>query len=206
MYLMNKPAGAESPRKRILTDDEIRTLWPMFSKVSQNQGDLFKLQLLTACRSGELMRMRWDDIKDNILTIRNTKSGNDFLVPLSPQMLKILDARPKISEWVFPSSKKGHAKCLKSTRVKLQKATGITGWTNHDLRRTARTLMSQLQIKQHIRERVLNHSQGGIVGVYDLHDYLQEKSDALDKLGKKINSILGIRQRTKIIQLRQMNE
>ena len=52
--------------------------------------------------------------------------------------------------------------------------------------------MSRLQIKQHVRERVLNHSQGGIVGVYDQYDYLNEKADALDKLGREIYRILGI--------------
>lgn len=45
--------------------------------------------------------------------------------------------------------------------------------------------MSRLNIKQHIRGRVLNHTQGGVVGVYDQNDYLYEKADALNKLGKE---------------------
>lgn len=205
MYMMDKPGGSEAPRKRILREEEIETLWPMFSEVSANQGDLFKLQLLTAARSGELMKMRWEDINDGVLTIHDTKAGNDFLVPLSPQVQEILSGRPKVSEWVFPAnSKTGHAMCTKSTRLKVQKATGVVEWTNHDLRRTARTLMSQLQIKQHIRERVLNHSQGGVVGVYDLHDYLQEKADALNKLGRRIDSIIGVKSESpKIVQMKQ---
>ena len=51
--------------------------------------------------------------------------------------------------------------------------------------------MSRLNIKQHIRERVLNHTQGGVVGVYDQHDYLHEKADALNKLGEEIDRILA---------------
>lgn len=205
MYMMDKPGGSEAPRKRILVEEEIKTLWPVFSEVSANQGDLFKLQLLTAARSGELMKMRWEDIKCDVLTLHDTKAGNDFLVPLSPQVQEILSGRPKVSEWVFPAnSKTGHAMCTKSTRLKVQKATGVVEWTNHDLRRTARTLMSQLQIKQHIRERVLNHSQGGVVGVYDQHDYLREKSDALNKLGRKIDSIIGVKSRSqKVVKMKQ---
>lgn len=51
--------------------------------------------------------------------------------------------------------------------------------------------MSKLQIKQHVRERVLNHSQGGIAGVYDQYDYLNEKANALNKLGREIDRIIS---------------
>ena len=150
------------------------------------------------------MRMKWDDIEDGVWIQRDTKTGNDFLVPLSPQALEIISARVQVSEWVFPS-RTGHAKCTSSTRNRIQQKTSITGWTNHDLRRTARTLMSRLQIKQHIRERVLNHSQGGIIGVYDQHDYLLEKADALEKLGREIDRIIGTKVKSqKIVKLRRV--
>lgn len=197
MFKMAKPGGSEQPRKRVLLDEEIKILWPMFSQ-SSNQGDLFKLQLLTAARSGELMQIKWDDIKDDVLVLRRTKAGNSFLIPLSPQAIKILSARPKLSEWIFPSNSAiGHTICVKSTRNRIQskcvkEGLEIDEWTNHDLRRTARTIMSRLQIKNHIRERVMNHSQGGVAGVYDLHDYLDEKKDALQKLGQEIDYIVGV--------------
>lgn len=99
------------------------------------------------------------------------------------------------SAYVFPSnyntSKGGHTTTTKKARDAVQAASGVTGWTAHDLRRTARTIMSRLQIKQHVRERVLNHSQQGVVGVYDQYDYLQEKADALDKLEREIMQIIG---------------
>ncbi len=62
--------------------------------------------------------------------------------------------------------------------------------------------MSRLKIKQHVRERVLNHSQGGIVGVYDQYDYLPEKAAALDKLGREIYRIVGLKTDGKVFQMR----
>jgi integrase len=141
-------------------------------------------------------------------------NGVTHIVPLSEQVLAILRGRDRKTEWVFPSAYNqtkgaavtGHAKATKNARWKAQRGSGITGWTAHDLRRTARTIMSRLSIKHHIRERVLNHSQGGIVGVYDQHDYLQEKTDAMNKLGREIYRIIGIgTEKAKITKLQVVN-
>ena len=158
------------------------------------------------------MAMKWSDLDLNKAVWRLTENKTDsiHLVPLSDQVSTILKARKEgvgytkkqawmtQSEFVFPSrynkakgAKTGHSTNTKNARAKIKKESGITEWTSHDLRRTARTIMSRLKIKHHVRERVLNHSQGGIVGVYDQFDYLQEKRDALDKLGREIYRIVG---------------
>ncbi len=204
MQWLSKPGGSEPPRKRYLSDEEIKTLWPYFDKLRSNPRDILKLGLLTAQRPGEIMSMRWEDIEfeNEIWRQNDTKNGSTNLVPLSPQVKSILLARKPEDignvEWVFPSNYncckgavEGRAKSTKDARKDLQELSGITGWTAHDLRRTARTIMSRLQIKQHIRERVLNHAQGGVVGVYDQYDYLQEKADALNKLADEIDRILN---------------
>lgn len=215
MQWLDKPGGSEPPRKRVLTDDEIRVLWPCFDIVRPNPRDILKLGLLTAQRPGEILSMHWSNIDlDKALWKQdNTKNGSTNLVPLSPQVMNILVARKPNdgSElgWVFPSAynrtrgaTQGRAKSTKDARKKLKQLSGIEDWTAHDLRRTARTIMSRLRIKQHIRERVLNHAQGGIQGVYDQHDYLQEKTDALNKLGREIDRILGVETKAKIIELK----
>lgn len=223
MQWLDRPGGSEPARKRALSNDEIRTLWPFFNQLQPNPRDILKIGLLTAQRPGEIMRMEWKDIdlRKSSWIIRNTKTGNDHLVPLSPQVQKILEDRQngtgytkkqlwmKDSEFVFPSRynvkngvSNGHAKSTKEARKKLKVDSGVTDWTAHDLRRTARTIMSRLNIKNHIRERVLNHAQGGIQGVYDQYDYLQEKTDALNKLAREINRVLGIEIKGKIIELK----
>jgi len=212
---LDKPGGEEPPRKRILTDDEINFLWTYFDKLCPNPRDILKLGLLTAQRSGEIMSMKWDDVDMDAAIWRQETNKTDtiHLVPLSPQVMEILSSRERKTKWVFPSvynrakgANAGHAKTTKNARRKVQEDSGITGWTGHDLRRTARTIMSRLRIKHHIRERVLNHSQGGIVGVYDQHDYLQEKADAMNKLGREIYRIIGIgTEKAKITKLQVVN-
>lgn len=223
LHWIDKPGGTEEPRRRFLSDDEIKALWPHFDKLRPNPRDILKLGLLTAQRPGEILSMRWADIDldAGIWTLEDTKTRNDHIVPLSPQVKSILEDRKngvgysrktlwmKDAEFVFPSkyniekgALSGHATSTKEARRKIQQESGVTGWTAHDLRRTARTIMSRLKIKHHVRERVLNHAQGGIQGVYDRYDYLQEKTDALNKLANEIDRIRGIAKEAKIIELK----
>ena len=200
---IEKPGGTEASRKRVLTDGEIHTLWPCFDQLRPNPRDLLKLGLLTAQRPGEIASMRWEDIDiaEKTWTQHNTKNGSTHLTPLARRAYEIIEARweGQTSGWVFPSAynrsrgaAEGRSICTKRARLKVQRESGTTGWTAHDLRRTARTIMSRLRIDQHIRERVLNHSQSGVVGVYDQYDYLDEKRDALNKLDRELRRILSV--------------
>jgi integrase len=63
-------------------------------------------------------------------------------------------------------------------------------WTFHDLRRTARSLLSRAGIANDIAERVLGHVIPGVRGVYDRYEYRDEKKDALERLGAMVERIL----------------
>jgi integrase len=64
-------------------------------------------------------------------------------------------------------------------------------WVIHDLRRTARSLMSRARIKPHISERVLGHAIVGVESVYDRHSYSDEKAEALEALAALVDRILN---------------
>jgi integrase len=66
----------------------------------------------------------------------------------------------------------------------------MRGWVLHDLRRTARSLMSRAGVPREHAERVLGHVIGGIEQVYDRHQYKTEKGAALAKLAALIDSIV----------------
>ena len=63
-------------------------------------------------------------------------------------------------------------------------------WVIHDLRRTARSLMSKASVRADIAERVLGHAIPGVEGVYDRHGYRDEKADALRRLAALVDTIL----------------
>ena len=67
----------------------------------------------------------------------------------------------------------------------------MPGWVIHDLRRTARSLMSRAGVRPDIAERVLGHAIAGVEGVYDRHSYREEKADALQRLAALVETIVN---------------
>ena len=63
-------------------------------------------------------------------------------------------------------------------------------WVVHDLRRTARSLMSRAAVPRDHAERVLGHVMPGVEGVYDRHSYQTEKGEALAKLANLVAKIV----------------
>jgi integrase len=67
---------------------------------------------------------------------------------------------------------------------------GVDGWTLHDLRRTARSLMARAGVPTDHAERVLGHARGVIEETYNVHDYRDEMGNALAKLARLIEQIV----------------
>jgi hypothetical protein len=78
----------------------------------------------------------------------------------------------------------------------------MPGWTIHDLRRTARSLLSRVGVSRDHAERVLGHVIGGVEGVYDRHAYFDEKAAALDMLAKLIDRIVNPPEATNVVPLK----
>jgi integrase len=196
-------------RTRVLSDDEIRLIWPLLDKAG-TFGAIVKTLLLTAQRRDEVAHLNRKEIdKDGIWTIPaeryKTKKPNH--VPLSKVALDIIHAQPKLDncDYVFPSRAgtsfsgfgKPKASLDKAVLAKLkehakdaEKVEQLPNWTLHDLRRTAKTLMARAGVRPDISERVLGHVIAGVEGTYDRYSYAEEKRDALEKLGAMIDQIL----------------
>jgi integrase len=200
----------ERARTRVLSDDEIRLLWPALGEAG-TFGALTKTLLLTAQRRDEVAHMSRKEIdSEGIWTIpaERYKSKRPNFVPLSKPALNVIAAQPKQDEcdYVFPSRAKTPYSGFGKSKAKLDKAAlaamkkqakkgakvgPIQNWTLHDLRRTAKTLMARAGVRPDISERVLGHVIAGVEGTYDRHSYANEKRDALEKLAEMIERILN---------------
>jgi integrase len=188
---MSRVPKGEGRRKRILADDEIRAIW----RVPGQYGDFVRLALLTAQRREKLIRLRWDDIDGGVWTIRTEarEKGNPGKVTLPKIAVDIIRAQPRFvgNPYVFagrnesPTARFGAGQ-YKST---FDQASGVNDWRVHDLRRTARSLMSRAGVQTEIAERVLGHAQGELIEIYDRHDYQNEMAGALERLAALIEKI-----------------
>jgi integrase len=178
--------AGEQSRSRILSDDEIRALWSATGLF----GSLVRFLLLTATRRNEAAHARWSEIDGNDWTIpgKRYKTGIDHLIPLSKMALAQLP-QPN-GEFVF--SLTGKAPFWGFTRYKLEidAETGLSDWVLHDLRRTARSLLSRAGISPDVAERCLGHVIPGVRKVYDRHEYRQEKLLAFEALAALIERIV----------------
>ena len=200
----------ERARTRILSDDEIRILWPVLDEAG-TFGALAKTLLLTAQRRDEVAHMQHNEIgREGIWAIpgERYKTKRPNFVPLSKAALAVIGARPKHEDcdYVFPSRAKTPYSGFGKSKAKLDKAVfavmkkqarkgakvePMPNWTLHDLRRTAKTLMVRAGVRPDISERVLGHVIAGVEGTYDRHSYENEKRDALEKLAEMVERILN---------------
>jgi integrase len=186
---MNRASG--TARERVLTDDEIRRLWvsdvPLWS-------DFARLLLLTAARRTELAEMEWSEVKDGVWTIpaERIKGEREFTPPLSRAAQKILASIPTLDgcDYVFTTDGIGPITGYTAGKAKLDTASGVTAWTFHDLRRTARTLLSRAGVDSDTSERCLGHVIGGVRGIYDRHKYQEEMRVAFERLATMVDQIL----------------
>jgi integrase len=194
---MAKPKS--NARDRVLTDEEIRVVW-----FAADQTGVFGLYvrflLLTAARRNEAARMSRAEVADDVWTIpvNRMKGKLEHVVPLSALALATLkrcgfEARsPEQAVFTIDGFKPicgfGSLKQAFDKAVPLSKP-----WTLHDLRRTARSLMSRAGVSADIAERCLAHVIPGIRGVYDRHAYLEEKRKAFEALAGQIDRIVNPR-------------
>ena len=201
---MARTKPKERARKRILSDDEIRTLWTVLDTFKGPYPVLLRLLLLTAQRRDEVAGIRQDEIEDGVWTIPGAryKGGRDTDVPLTKQVTALLAGLPAPKKGGFyitttgrvpfsGFSKAKHALdeaiAVERKKARLDK---IKPWVLHDLRRTARSLMSRAGVRSEIAEQVLGHVIKGVEGTYDRHTYIEEKREALEKLDALIELIL----------------
>jgi integrase len=199
------PKAGSNSCERVLDDAEVLQAWTAISKSSSSDSvkRALKMILVTAQRSGEITQMHSDQINDEWWTIpaKVAKNGREHRVYLTATALSLIGER---KGYIFPSEKGGSGHVVVNTlaqainrgyltnavvkivgtrKIKARKAPyfGMTPWSPHDLRRTARTNMPRVGVSDEHAEEVLNHTKPGIIGVYNKYRYDNEKKAALIK-------------------------
>lgn len=191
---MARTDPAERARDRILTDEEIIAVWRAAGSMGNAFGHLVRFLLLTAARRNEAAQMPRSEISGNVWTIlgRRYKGGRDHVVPLSRAAQAVLADVPMMGgDLVFTSDGRRSLSGFSWQKKNLDDLCGVRGWRIHDLRRTARSLMSRAGVTADVAERCLGHAIGGVRGVYDRHEYLEEKRGAFEALAAQIGRILN---------------
>lgn len=203
-------------RERVLSNDELKALLAVLEAEGWPWGPAVKLLILTGQRRDEVFsadRAEFD-LEAKLWTIPRDRAKNakQHLVPLSRAAVKLLTAAPVIdgSAKLFPSradperGASGFSRALARIIAEMakeladddQQPATVEHFTLHDLRRTMATGLQRLGVRLEVTEAVLNHvagTRGGLVGVYQRHDFLIEKRHALDLWAAEVERIVTSR-------------
>ena len=193
----------EKARDRVMTRDEIKILLPAIHKTNLWLGTKVALELIlrTAQRPGEVRQMEKQEVnfKEKVWIIPAAKSKNGIAqtVPLTDKMIQLIQDANDLSPstWTIPSpfyegqpiSEYGLAQGIRRIVNDIE----MDRTTPHDLRRTAATIISELGFNRLIVDKLLNHKDLSMGGVYDRHSYDKEKRQALEAWERELDVILS---------------
>ena len=181
-----KRPSREKGRDRVLSNVELQRLLAVCGDLDQTTSAFLRLLIYTACRRSEIAGAEWGQIGDRELIIPEEKSKNHrrHVVPLSGAAWAVIETLPRTSKYLFPARYGGghfagfaHAKLHVDALVQLDKP-----WSWHDLRRSVASGLQALGFGVELIEQIMGHVSGvyrGVVGVYQRHDFAEQKRMAL---------------------------
>jgi integrase len=174
-------------------------------------GSLNYWLALTGQRREEVARMTWDEVelvrRTWTLPRSRTKNGKGHVVHLSDESLDLLRRTDRRDGLVFPASGGKPFNAFSKAKRELDQLSGVIGWRLHDLRRTCVSGMARLGVAPHVADKILNHQTGtisGVAAVYQRHEFLSERREALDLWGAHVAKLItepsrGYRMRLKVV-------
>ena len=144
--------------------------------------------------------MRWSelDLTNWTLPRERTKNAEPHALPVVSGMKALLADVPRFegSDFVFTTNGRTPISGFSKAKINLDAAiTGLNGgkpvppWRLHDIRRTFATNMAKLGVSLPVVEKLLNHvsgSFGGVAGIYQRHDFADEKRNALERWSRYV--------------------
>ncbi|QIG51804.1 tyrosine-type recombinase/integrase [Nordella sp. HKS 07] len=215
LIAMSPTAGIKAPtreksRDRVLKLEELQSVWKVAQGMAYPFGPMLQLLIVTGQRLEEVAGAEWREIdRDGAiwnLPANRTKNGRPHVVHLSSSALEVLAALPRLNDCPFLFSTTGETPVSGFSKMKrrLDTASGLSGWTLHDLRRTFATILTEsLSVSPVVVDRILNHVSGavrGVAAVYQRGEYLADRKSAMTAYGSLVER-LGGEQNGNIIEL-----
>ena len=157
-------------RKRVLTEEELRTLKAEFEAEPEPIRTGYLVLLLTLQRVESVSAMRRSMVKDNVWTQKPEdviyKGKTEHELPLPPEVVEMLEALPNTGDFYFPGVAGHYQDWLLPAGQHLpqeqdHQKTGVTDWTWHDFRRTGTSWLQDAGIAPHYIDAVLGHTAKG---------------------------------------------
>ena len=192
----------EVARDRVLSDEELTQVILAARMIGGPYGAIVEMLALTGQRREEVARIKWRGIGSHgrvwTLPKSRAKNAKSHVVHLSQQSLTLLKGTGRRAGFVFSFDGAKPFNVFSRAKRHLDQISGVTGWRLHDLRRTCVSGMARLGVAPHVADKILNHQAGtisGVAAVYQRHEFLSERKEALDRWDSHVSQILdGARQ------------
>ena len=188
----------EVSRDRVLTDQELAAVILAARRMPPPYGRIVEFLALTGQRREEVAQLKWDELDEKTRTWTipgsRTKNKKAHIVHLSEPAWKVIEACSG-QPYVFGTATGKRFQQFGRGKRAIDKLCRVGGWRLHDLRRTIVSGMARLGIPPHVADKILNHQAGtisGVAAVYQRHDFLVERKEALDRWGAHVEQIVSI--------------
>ena len=187
-------------RGRSLSEDEIVSVWRAATSIGGPFGGLVKMSLLTGLRRKELAPMRWDWIDRQGLRITMPgevmKNGRMHVVPIISLIAQLLNETPdRGGGLVFPSERRlGGATPMSgwsNMMTRLRQVSGVTSVGLHNLRRTFRSALADLGVREELAEAMLSHRRSDLVSRYNRAQLWDQRREAAEKLDAWLSGVVS---------------
>jgi integrase len=194
--------GKVEARDRLLSDEELPVVWRAIDAVGEPFGTLHRVLLLVGARREEIAGAQWKEFDEDKATLlipsERSKNGEAMLIPLPPLAVKLIAALPRFSgPFIFtttagqrPLGAHSAAKARLDAAIVAQGAE-LEPFVIHDFRRVVRSNLGRLGVPTVVAELCLGHKQPGILGVYDVHSYFDEKKSALRQWEARLLAVVS---------------
>ncbi len=186
----------EVSRDRVLTDDELAAIIVAARRMPWPYGGIVEFLALTGQRREEVAQASPGEIDAEARTWcipgDRTKNRKGHIVHVSEPAWALICGH-LTGKYIFPTSTGRYFQAYSQSKQLLDELSGIRGWRLHDLRRTIVSGMARMGIPPHVADKILNHQSGtisGVAAVYQRHDFLPERRDALDRWGAHVTELI----------------